>query len=316
MTPKVSIIIPVYNTEAYLERALTSVLSQTYRDFEAICVNDGSTDNSLAILESYAQKDPRIKVVSQENQGLSMARNNGLKNARGEYIYFLDSDDALHPQMLEITISKITEHQADLLCFRFKKNTSLTIQPTPIPLNQIPFKTTQKPLAFTKKHKFKVTFNAWDKLFKRTLIGTSTFISGIYFEDYPFTYEILSKSPKTVLLKTALHYYTTNNQASIMHLKLTTRHFHDYLVGLRHVIDCYNKPNFEKEQAYLKRTLVPTILKTQLQGLQHANVAPDSELYQAFIAELKEIHARGWLTWRGHKLSRYLRYKKLLRQGR
>jgi glycosyltransferase involved in cell wall biosynthesis len=110
MTPKVSIIIPVYNTEAYLERALTSVLSQTYRDFEAICVNDGSTDNSLAILESYAQKDSRIKIISQDNQGLSMARNNGLKEAQGEYVYFFDSDDALHPQMLEITVSKIIEY--------------------------------------------------------------------------------------------------------------------------------------------------------------------------------------------------------------
>ena len=315
MTPKVSIIIPVYNTEKYLDRTLMSVLAQTYEDFEIICINDGSKDNSLSILESYAQKDPRIKVISQENQGLSMARNNGLKDAKGEYIYFLDSDDALHPQMLEITVSKIIEHQADLLCFKTKGITILNSLSSSISLNNVKTKVTKKALYYRRnKSGFKITFNAWDKLFRRTLIGETSFIQGIYYEDYPFVYEILSKSPKTVLLKEKLHYYTTDNQVSITHQALTKRHIHDYLVGLRHAMECYEKPNLKKELAFLKRTHIPTILKTQLEKLQKANIPLDSELFQAFIAELKEVHARGWLSWRGHKLSRYFFYKKLLRQ--
>ena len=99
--PKISIIIPVYKVEEYLPACLDSVLAQTFTDWEAICVNDGSPDNCGAILAEYAQKDSRIKVISQENQGVSVARNKALENAQGEYISFLDSDDELAPTFLQ-----------------------------------------------------------------------------------------------------------------------------------------------------------------------------------------------------------------------
>jgi glycosyltransferase involved in cell wall biosynthesis len=86
--PKLSVIIPVYNTEKYLSQCLDSVLAQTFQDFEVICVNDGSTDGSLAILEEYAKKDPRIIVLTQVNQGQSVARNEGMNQIHGEYVCF------------------------------------------------------------------------------------------------------------------------------------------------------------------------------------------------------------------------------------
>jgi glycosyltransferase involved in cell wall biosynthesis len=86
--PKISVIIPVYNTEKYLSQCLDSVLTQTFQDFEVICVNDGSTDGSLAILEEYAKKDPRIIVLTQVNQGQSVARNEGMNQIHGEYVCF------------------------------------------------------------------------------------------------------------------------------------------------------------------------------------------------------------------------------------
>ena len=89
----ISIIVPVYNAAPYLPQCLDSLVNQTYRDIEIICVNDGSTDNSLDILKAYAERDSRILVIHQENQGLSDARNKGLKNARGEWVMFVDSDD-------------------------------------------------------------------------------------------------------------------------------------------------------------------------------------------------------------------------------
>ena len=101
ITPKLSIIMPVYNVEDYLDEALNSAESQTLKDIEIICVNDGSTDNSLAILEKHAKKDKRIKVINQENQGVSKARNAGMKAATGKYIYFFDSDDVLAPYIME-----------------------------------------------------------------------------------------------------------------------------------------------------------------------------------------------------------------------
>lgn len=92
---KVSVIIPVYNTAPYLYEAINSVLNQTLNDIEIICVDDGSTDNSLEILKEFAEKDDRIFVIHQENQGLSMTRNNAMKYTHGKYIYFFDSDDVL-----------------------------------------------------------------------------------------------------------------------------------------------------------------------------------------------------------------------------
>ena len=91
--PEISIIIPVYNVEKYLDECLNSAANQTFENIEIICVNDGSTDGSLEILESHASKDKRIRIISQENKGVSSARNEGLDAARGKYIYFMDSDD-------------------------------------------------------------------------------------------------------------------------------------------------------------------------------------------------------------------------------
>ena len=93
MNAKVSVIIPVYNAEQYLKRCLDSVLAQTYQDFEIICIDDGSTDNSGAICDEYAKKDSRIRILRKENGGVSSARNAGLNIAEGEYITFIDSDD-------------------------------------------------------------------------------------------------------------------------------------------------------------------------------------------------------------------------------
>lgn len=112
---KFSVIIPVYNVESYLQACLDSVLNQTFEDWEAICVNDGSTDNSAAILEEYGHKDGRFKIIDQPNGGLSAARNTGLKAATGEYVLFLDSDDWIEDNALEILSNDLDDE--DMLCF-------------------------------------------------------------------------------------------------------------------------------------------------------------------------------------------------------
>lgn len=99
--PKVSVIIPVYNTEAYVEQTLRSIMGQTLRDIELIVINDGSTDGSLSALERIATGDDRIQLYTQPNKGLSQTRNAGIDRARGEFIYFMDSDDLLEPDALE-----------------------------------------------------------------------------------------------------------------------------------------------------------------------------------------------------------------------
>ena len=117
--PKFSIIIPVYNVEPYLRECLDSVLAQTCADWEAICVNDGSTDGSLEILQEYAAKDARFRIINQPNKGLSAARNAGVHDANGEYILFLDSDDWIVPDALERLNKRINGQ--DMICFTGQK---------------------------------------------------------------------------------------------------------------------------------------------------------------------------------------------------
>lgn len=114
-----SVIIPVYNVERYLRACLDSLLVQSFPDWETICVNDGSTDGSLAVLEEYAARDNRIKVISQSNAGTATARNTGLRAAQGDYIFFLDSDDWIEPDSLQIIVNRL--HGEDILCFSGKR---------------------------------------------------------------------------------------------------------------------------------------------------------------------------------------------------
>ncbi|MDR1473100.1 MAG: glycosyltransferase [Lactobacillales bacterium] len=114
---KVSIILPTYNVADYLEECITSILKQTYQNWEAIFVNDGSTDDSVEIIRRYMKRDSRIRLISQKNSGAGIARNNGLKNALGQYICFADPDDFLAANLLESNLKMIQEHGSDLIMF-------------------------------------------------------------------------------------------------------------------------------------------------------------------------------------------------------
>ncbi len=130
--PIVSVIIPVYNAEAYLEQCIGSVLTQTLRDIEVLCVDDGSTDASPAILRKFQSKDSRLKILTQENMGAGAARNNGLRHAAGEYLSFLDADDFFEPTMLEKAVQSAEEYHSDFVVFssdqyRMDTNTFTTV---------------------------------------------------------------------------------------------------------------------------------------------------------------------------------------------
>lgn len=111
---RISVIVPVYNTEAYLPKCIESILSQTYSNIEMILIDDGSSDNSGRICDAFAERDGRIVVIHKENGGVSKARNDALKIATGEYIGFVDSDDTIHPQMFEALYRNLTENKVDV----------------------------------------------------------------------------------------------------------------------------------------------------------------------------------------------------------
>lgn len=114
-SPTISVIIPVYNVELYLRKCLDSLLNQTFKNFEAICINDGSTDSSLDILKEYKEKDDRFIVIDQENGGVSNARNNGIAISKGEYVYFLDGDDYLDDDFLERFYENAKENESEIV---------------------------------------------------------------------------------------------------------------------------------------------------------------------------------------------------------
>jgi len=116
---KVSVIIPAYNVEEYIEETLQSFLNQTLKDIEIIIVDDGSTDSTCKILEKYRRMDDRISILHQENKGAGIARNFGMANATGEYLYFFDGDDYCIPAFLQSVVTKADETQADIVVFDY-----------------------------------------------------------------------------------------------------------------------------------------------------------------------------------------------------
>lgn len=173
-TPKVSVIIPVYNAEKYLHQCLDSICAQTLQEIEIICVDDGSTDQSLQILETYAKQDSRVKIVIQENGGAGAARNHGLRIAAGECLSFLDADDFFEPDMLESAYEQYKCYQADIVVFNSDQyhmdkqkfvNVDWTLRTQDIP-PYMPF--TYRELT----DNVFLTFVgwAWDKLYKREFV--------------------------------------------------------------------------------------------------------------------------------------------------
>ncbi|MEH7076819.1 glycosyltransferase family 2 protein [Neobacillus drentensis] len=124
MLPKVSVVIPVYNVESYLQRCVDSILNQTFQDFEIILINDGSKDNSGQICDEYAQKDKRIKVIHKKNARVSAARNDGIKIAKGKYLSFIDSDDWIEPEMYQVMVNKAEELNLDVIMCDYKKKSN------------------------------------------------------------------------------------------------------------------------------------------------------------------------------------------------
>lgn len=211
---KISIIIPVYNVKPYLERCLESVIKQTYGNLEIIIVDDGSNDGGELICDEYGMKYKNTKVIHQQNQGLSAARNAGLELATGNWIAFLDSDDWIHPQMYEI-----------LLAVALKTNTQISsclsqdCYDGVIP--DVSYRDTNKMRIFTESEMIKglwskkvMRFEVWNKLWKRELIGDVRYVPGQVSEDIHFDRILFLKAKKISHIDRVLHYYTCNRPGS------------------------------------------------------------------------------------------------------
>ena len=307
----ISVIIPVYNVEKYLNRCLDSVLCQTFQDIEIICIDDGSTDDCRQILKSYAEIDKRIRIISTVNKGLSAARNIGLEKATGQSIFFVDADDAIHPDCLSILWRVLNDSKADMAHCRFKKSNGISRLYHDIDSKKIQYRLA---LSYSFSGKYNIGFNVWSNLYKRSLLDGIKFIEGIHFEDVPFLLTVLASHPKIALLDEKLYFYTINEN-SISHKPSNPKQIHDYHTGLKHIYDIYSKNNLWIELKYLKRTFIPVVLKQQLGRCRRSEKKIQPDMYRTFANELKDLYAKGLLGWRGHKISRYLTYRRLIRES-
>lgn len=206
---EVSIIVPVYNVERYLEDCIESILNQTFKDFELILIDDGSTDSSCEICDEYKKKDSRIRVIHKSNGGLSSARNIGLDVACGKYIGFVDSDDSIHPRMYEILYDLIQTHNADISCCDYKRtDTLINCNYEEVDSYEaIEMDNIQAVNSLYNMDTAIILVVAWNKLYSKELFKDIRYEIGKIHEDEFIAHKLLYNSGKTIYANSKLYYY-------------------------------------------------------------------------------------------------------------
>jgi len=250
MNKKISVIIPVYNTENYIEKCIRSIMNQTYKNLEILIVNDGSYDSSIDICKKLQSEDSRIIIINQDNMGVSKARNAGLQSATGEYIGFVDSDDFLEPDMYEVMYNHLEKEQADLCRIKaFIYNRDGRIEEIAKERNTFIYRTELEIMNAYLKNELKIA--VWDKLFKTETVKNLKFDDKLFNEDAAYVWETCLNSKKVVMDTKQLYHHIKRPVNS-----LTSTPFGEHNLTLFK----YSKDNFNKlitgrpeleEQAYL-----------------------------------------------------------------
>ena len=219
----ITVIVAVYNIEAYLERCVRSILNQTYQKLQIILVDDGATDSSGKMCDVFASEDARVEVVHKKNGGLSDARNAGIKLARGTYVAFVDGDDWIDDTMYEEMLGSILEQEADIAICRYRQ-----VYP-----EQTIDESTKQAIVFegrealecliAEQDAYQLQNAAWNKLYRKDLLQGQEFPKGRWYEDIVYTTILLSKIKRCVYLDRAFYNYVLEREGSIMSQGLQAR---------------------------------------------------------------------------------------------
>lgn len=223
MQPKISIIVPIYNVEQYLEDCLESILSQTFTNFELILVNDGSTDNCGEICDNYEKKDSRVKVIHKENGGVSSARNMGIDAAKGKYIGFIDPDDTIERNMYELLLNSMTKYKADIVICPYKMINSIIGSTSVSSIwNQCNTPLSKKYIEaeiipnILKTSKYYSLLSCCNKLYIREVFDNCRFDEAKnHGEDARLNLILLTQVNKLVFINQALYNYKIRNRTSL-----------------------------------------------------------------------------------------------------
>lgn len=232
----ISVVVPIYNAEKYLRQSIESVLKQSYKEFELVLVNDGSTDKSLDICWMFQKNDKRIKVINQSNQGLSAARNIGIENSDGEYLFFLDADDLIDKFALEtmyslvqksgdcIVVSNYSKFKGEEICFDKRQNYSVI---------EYTHKSYMKEIYLLKKNTY-----ACFTLIPRTVMADVRFPCGKYFEDMATMYKVFLNAKKIIYVDKVLAWYRQHEESIIA--TMNEKKAKDYIEASEAMCECVN----------------------------------------------------------------------------
>ncbi len=249
-SPKISVIIPVYNVSPYLSVCLESIIHQTFEDLEIICINDGSTDNSLEILNNYSLKDKRIKVVDQGNQGSSVCRNYGIKHAAGEYISFIDSDDWIDLDYFEKLYEAAVSHNCDIAVSSIIRKRNLYEKYRVHYTTEKVYKTLEEKINICAIPK---CCYVWNKLYKKEIIKNHLFTAGVFFQDVLWIPEALKQSEQLVTVPDINYYYRVNHNSVVKKPSLKKRN--DRINSKEYIIKFFSENNLDlsEKDKYITR---------------------------------------------------------------
>ena len=248
--PKISVIVPVYKCEQYIHRCVNSILNQTFSDFELILVDDGSPDNCGEICEDYAKKDFRVKVIHQVNGGQAAARNNGVKEAQGEWLHFVDSDDMIHPKTLEILYKTAIDNDVKLsMCSAFQGGNI----PDDFSKN---FDVTANILNMDEENIFHLCKNekyyywvVWGKLLHKSIFLKHPLTEGRIYEDNAIVCKWLHEAKKVAVIPSPLYFYYINTSGTTKN-NFTEKQL-DILWAFEEQISYFHSLDYEKMTEHL-----------------------------------------------------------------
>ncbi len=236
MEDLISVIVPIYKVEKYLNKCIDSIINQTYKNLEIILVDDGSPDNCPQMCDEYVKKDSRIKVIHKKNGGLSDARNRGLQIATGEYIYFIDSDDWIYSEALEKMLQALKENQADMcICQYYTVDLNGSQKRSyPSQNNKVEIFSQEEVLDLLLED-YKITNHIWRKLYKHSKIPNNIFPKNKNFEDIFVMHKLFMQCSKIVYIDDAYYYYRINNNGIVK--TINVKNSMDHLNGS--ILSCF-----------------------------------------------------------------------------
>lgn len=292
----ISVIIPVYNVQPYLKQCIESIINQTYKNLEIILVDDGSTDESGSICDSYALQDKRIRVIHQENMGLSSARNTGIDSANGDFISFIDSDDYVDPDLYQILHDKVVEYNLDIISFRSSINKGGKLYTPKRYKGEFTIYQGKEILENALKND---DVCVWNKLYKRSVIGNIRFPVGRVFEDTATNYLFMNHAYRYAHYNKALHIYR-KRAGSICADGLNYKKRYDFFLAYKEQL------NFSKQHGNIaKDEIITYSVKAALSCLTAIYALPktaDSKIMQdeleAWVIKYRPLAIKDKFNWK------------------